>query len=194
MRAPDYVEPTLGWRVWDVVELDGRLRLRSPAFLTVWSPRRELIALCRRSLPALSWGGLGDHAAPHARCSCGIYAAKQPAQATSYLTHCFPRRGGVLHRVIGRVSLWDLVVECQRGWRAGRAYPASLYVPSARKRRLPSLFHLTRPLVPAEEIALSLTDYGVPVELIDCRTTRELLAQLQPPGVASVGESAAGPS
>jgi hypothetical protein len=30
--------------------------------------------------------------------------------------------------VIGRVSLWGLVVECERGWRAQLAYPERLFV------------------------------------------------------------------
>ncbi len=180
MLAPDYVEPTLGWRVWDVAELDGRLRLRSPAFGTVWLPRREVIALCRRSFPSLAAAGLGDHRAPHERCCCGIYAAGRAGQAASYLTRLFARRPGTLHRVIGRVSLWGLVVECERGWRAARAYPASIYVPSAGKRRLPSPVRLPRPLVPTEEIALALADYRVPVELIDCRTKQEAVELLEP--------------
>jgi len=177
--APDYVEPTLGWRVWDVTELDGRLRLRSPAFRTVWLPGREVIALCRRSFPSRASAGLGDHRAPHERCCCGIYAAGSAGQAASYLTRLFARRPGTLHRVIGRVSLWGFIVECERGWRAARAYPSSIYVPSATKRRLPSLAQLPRPLRPAEEIALALVDYGVPVELIDGRTKQEVVEVLE---------------
>ena len=55
------------------------------------------------------------------------------------------------------MSLWGDVVECAWGFRASYAYPAQLYVPdrSARSGLTP------------EEVALGLTDYGVPVELAD---------------------------
>ena len=48
-NAPDYIEPTVGWRVWLVVANDARqLCLRSIAFVTVWTPRAELRARCIR--------------------------------------------------------------------------------------------------------------------------------------------------
>lgn len=175
MSAPDYVEPTIGWRVWDVVDVDGSLRLRSPAFLTIWAPSREAVALCRRSDPNVYLGG---HRAPHERCCCGIYAAKRVSQAAPYLSRLFPRRPTVVHRVIGRVSLWGSVVECERGWRAARAYPLSLFVPAASRRRRPALLRLPAPLVSAERIALALADYKVPLELIDCRTKQEVVSAL----------------
>lgn len=179
MSVPDYIEPTVGWRVWDVVEEAGALRLRSPAFLTIWLPRREAMALCRRSFPSLYSAGLPDHLAPHERCSCGLYATQRAADAAPYLSRLFTRRHCVLHRVMGRVSLWGSVVECRRGWRASRAYPVSLYVPTARKRLLSFLTRLPPPLLPAEEIALGLADYGVPIEVVDCATPGEVVAAVE---------------
>jgi len=184
MEAPDFCEPTLGWRVWDIVDQDGALRLRSPAFLTLWLPRREAVALCRRSFPSRRVFGLPEHRAPEERCSCGIYAAREAAQAVPYLSRLFPRRPGVLHRVVGRVSLWGRVVECERGWRGASAYPCALYVPTAARRRLFSFRRLPPPLVPAEEVALGLAEYGVPIELVDCGTRGELLSALDASGRA----------
>jgi hypothetical protein len=62
--------------------------------------------------------------------------------------------------VIGTVSLWGRIVECARGWRASRAYPKRIYVPATR-----GPYWLKAPQV--DEVALALTDYGVPVDLLD---------------------------
>jgi hypothetical protein len=72
--------------------------------------------------------------------------------------------------VLGRVSLWGKVVECKRGWRGERAYPASIYVPrlSAEGRLL-----LARSPGP-EAVALALGSYGVPVESVACESVAEL--------------------
>jgi len=55
-------------------------------------------------------------------------------------------------------------VECTRGWRASRAYPSRIYVP---ERRGPYWLRAERP----EEIAFGLTDYDVPVGLLDADAT-----------------------
>lgn len=65
-----------------------------------------------------------------------------------------------MHRVIGTVSLWGRVVECTRGWRGSYAYPKRIYVPAT---RAPDWLRAER----AEEVALALTDYDVPVELLE---------------------------
>ena len=76
--------------------------------------------------------------------------------------------------MIGTVSLWGRVVECTRGWRASRAYPSRIYVP---QRPAPYWLRAER----SEEIALGLTDYGVPVELLDAAAGRpeELVVALE---------------
>jgi hypothetical protein len=78
-----------------------------------------------------------------------------------------------VHRVIGTVSLWGRVVECTRGWRASRAYPKTIYVPAT---CAPYWLRAER----AEEVALGLTEYNVPVELLDgdARGPAELAAAL----------------
>lgn len=176
--APDAVEPFVGWRVWDVVALDGRLRLCSLSFWTIWVPGQASSAVCRRALLDVHRAGILDHPAPHPRCTCGFYAAASAAQVLAY-AHQFPRRADALHRVVGRVRLWGMVVVCEGGWRAELAYPSALFVPSARGGRW-RRGRLAPPAAPVEAVASALACYGVPVEIVDCATERELAAHLEP--------------
>ena len=162
-NAPDYIEPTVGWRVWLVVANDARqLCLRSITFVTVWTPRAELRARCirpRRLLARIRRES--PHEVPALGCDCGIHAAKDAAAAVGYLSAYEDLLKGVaLHRVIGTVSLWGKVVEGERGWRASHAYRARLLVPPSRD---------SSP-VPAEAVARSLVGYGVPSRLASVRT------------------------
>lgn len=170
--APDYLDPAVGWRAWLVVESDRRLRLRSLIFPVVWTPREEFAAECRRR-SLLPWRRRSArHAAPHEHCACGVYAAADLATAVHYLTTpCW--EGDGLLRVLGRVSVWGDLVEHERGWRGSYAYPLDIYVPYR-----PQL------AIIAEEIALGLTDYGVPVRLIETATRGELLRSLEREGLA----------
>ena len=61
----------------------------------------------------------------------------------------------------GRASLWGSVVDCEQGWRASHAYPAHIFVPTLRASE--------ESAARVEAIALALTDYGVPVEILECR-------------------------
>jgi hypothetical protein len=145
-NAPDYFEPLVAWRVWTVAREDGTVRLRSLYRSSFWPVGAPLEARCQSRRFRL-WRRT-VHEAPESTCTCGIYAVPP----------CYiPKRGGALPPgctpVIGQVSLWGDVVECERGWRARFAYPARLYVPGV------SAF--------AKEVAADLEDYGVPVELLD---------------------------
>jgi hypothetical protein len=172
VRAPDYFQPTLGWRVWLVVEENDELRLASVMYPTVWEPRREEIAHCRpgdarhveRGQTVLSHAG--PHLAPHVRCGCGIYASKGVELAASYFDGYGPAVDQPAFRVIGRVSLWGRLIEGDRGYRASHAYPAHLYVPG---RSLNGGSDVS-----PEEVALALTVYGVPVELLEGLTKRRV--------------------
>jgi hypothetical protein len=158
--APDYFEPIVGWRVWLVVKDDERCRLRSVLYDALWSPRRELVARCfHRALP-LPWRRRSTHLPPAGDCRCGIYATRGPEEAATYLEGRSWADALSVHRVIGTVSLWGRIVECARGWRASRAYPKRIYVPATR-----APYWLKAPQV--DEVALALTDYGVPVDLLD---------------------------
>ena len=177
-RTPDMFVPSVGWRVWDVVELDGELRLCSLSFWTIWLPGHATRAVCRRALVDLHRSGFVDHPAPHPYCTCGIYATLTAAQVIAY-ARPFPRRSDAMHRVVGRVRLWGDVVECDGGWRGEHAYPSALFVPTGRAlgwRR----GRIAPPSAPVERVALGLAAYGVPVEIVDCMTDRELAARLEP--------------
>jgi hypothetical protein len=178
VQVPDYFEAVLGWRVWDVVERNGALCLSSPGFPILWLPRQETIARCNRSTSRVASRSLRADAAPYKRCSCGIYATQTAAQSVPYLTHLFPRRNGVLQRLMGRVSLWGTVVECRSGWRASNAYPARLYLPAPSPGWLSFLGGLPHSARTAEEIAAELAEYRVPVELVDVATPSGLVAML----------------
>lgn len=176
-RAPDRVEPVVGWRVWDVVLLEGRPRLCSLAFWSIWLPGRRAEASCRRSLVEAGLAGMPPHEAPALRCTCGLYATRRLVEALAY-SRGVRRRSDTAHRVLGKVSLWGSVIEGDGGWRASHAYPAAIYVPAARRRRVLG-GALANPAAGVEEIALGLAGYGVPVELVDASSERELVALLE---------------
>ncbi|MDQ3876376.1 MAG: hypothetical protein M3322_12685 [Actinomycetota bacterium] len=112
------------------------------------------------------------HAAPIKGCFCGIYGATELEQVRQYVVASHSGYAGVghyAHRVVGHVNLWGRVVECSQGYRASRAYPARLWLPTRRpdgKR------------FDVERVALGLLDYGVPTELLDAGTRYEIMNQL----------------
>ena len=115
MRAPDYAEPLMGWRVWCVVQTREGLRLASVIHDEVWPVGRDLVARCDTDR---------EHIAPQERCTYSIHATRDPKLVRSYL------RGrdepGTVARVLGRVLLWGRVVEHEHGWRASHAYPLEI--------------------------------------------------------------------
>lgn len=152
--APDSIEPVVGWRLWLVVDDGGFRWLESPLYPVRWSPQRALVAHClpERRSRVLAPGPriVPPHTAPCERCGCGVYAAAAPDALLPYVGS---GREGAAARVLGRVLLWGKVVECERGWRAERAYPERLYVnePTA---------------------AEGLGDYGVPVAALSTGSPR----------------------
>ena len=169
--APDYCHPVSGWRLWFLVSDNGRARLMSPVYPTVWQPGRELHAVCdlRRREVLRPWRlRPAEHSAPGRRCSCGVHAVSRPGDLAAYVPSVAGRR--IVHRVIGRVSLWGEVVEGSRGWRASNAYPAELWVPQMHMNR--------RRVADLESLALQLADYGVPVRISDGLTARDVVDEL----------------
>lgn len=149
--APDYAEPLVGWRVWVVVVTEEGPRLRSVVQKTAWPAGRALAAECRRHRLLRR----ARHDAPTAACHCGIYATGLDELAPLLVEA--PWDTGL--RVLGEVSLWGDVVECERGWRAARAYPARLYVPVGDGR------------LAQDAVVDALSAYRVPVEPLGCRAT-----------------------
>ena len=127
-------------------EADGELRLRSPSMLDPWEPGSPFVFACLEA----------GHSALEENCSCGVYAAKEPAVAALYARIPLPAERLIpkAHAVIGRVSLWGRVIECERGWRASFAYPACLFVPQQAEAARRTEIHA---------MAEGLRAYGVPV-------------------------------
>ena len=102
--VPEAIE---GWRVWRLSASRDGPRLRPNGRGELWPVRSAAVATCWRRR---------RHEAPVARCTCGLYAARDPSML----------RQARSPAVIGMVSLWGRVVEHANGWRAGRAYPQRL--------------------------------------------------------------------
>jgi hypothetical protein len=171
--APDYLEPTVAWRTWQVVEAEEGARLSSILYPTLWPPRRELVAECRHRRLVLfrPWRlRPPDHGAPEESCRCGIYGTARAADAAAYLEgYIFksePSRWRLLRRVLGRVSLWGSVVECKDGWRASHAYPEQLFVPTPEAED-----EIGSDL---GEVVDGLAVYGVDVAILEGRTDADL--------------------
>jgi hypothetical protein len=150
--VPDYAEPLCAWRLWEVGDVDGAPRLRSLYRLNFWPVGAPFEARCEAQRLRLS--RRPRHAAPSETCACGIYGAPfELIRRRLALDDGLPP--GCLF-VLGTVSLWGNVLECERGWRAELAYPRRLFVPLG---------------VPGADVrAVGLRDYGVPVELLATST------------------------
>lgn len=178
--APDYAAPLLAWRAWNLLRSDDGWRLGSIHYRETWGVDEPVEAWCYRS--SRTSGIAHDrHAAPARGCHCGIYGAGDLDVARDYL---IPDHVGweavtggsrYVHRVVGLVRLWGRVVECENGFRAERAYPERLWVPTLAPDGRP---------VDVGAAALDLLAYGVPVELLDAGSRDAILGALQPSSTA----------
>jgi hypothetical protein len=154
--VPDYAEPLRAWRLWAIEDIRGSARLRSLYRRCIWPAGVPFAARCyarrfnlwRRSV----------HEAPVETCSCGIYAVQDERIPRLWRDSEVPPGFSL---VIGSVSLWGEVVECEHGWRSSFAYPRELFVP--RLGPYP------------DETAAALAGYGVPVEVLDARNIHAAL-------------------
>jgi hypothetical protein len=122
-----------------------------------WEPPLE--ARCEAQRLRLSRGS--RHAAPTTACTCGIHAVPFGfPQSLAHQDRLLPPGRSI---VVGTVSLWGEVIECERGWRAEYAYPSRLFMPRASS--LP-------------ERAIGLGDYGVRVDVL-ARSAAEALYELE---------------
>jgi hypothetical protein len=140
--------PVLGWRAWAVVETAAGLRLGSVLYDEVWTPGTTALAVCRRREDLFA-APLSPHATPTMDCGCGFHAARDAADALSYLRG--RNEPSTVCRILGEVALWGRLVETEAGWRAAAAYPVRLYAPD-------------------EAIAEALGIYGVPVISAPCES------------------------
>lgn len=153
-EAPDFAEALTAWRAWRVVRRDGQLFLCSVVQRTIWPARQTLRAKCLRRPSLLRRLRRQDeHGAPAQSCECGIYATSIEG-VVNYLTGTPITGAG---RVFGMVSLWETVIECERGYRAACAYPAHIYVPADAGGDYDEGCH---------RIAAGLKRYGVPVQRV----------------------------
>lgn len=112
-RVPDGVEVMTGWRCWYVGHVAEGIRLRALGQSTVWEPKKQLVAACSNGLP---------HIAPHKQCQCGIWSFHT-------LEKLIPAAKGYTGvTVLGKVSIWGRIVECENGFRSQFAYPAELWL------------------------------------------------------------------
>lgn len=163
--TPDYVEPVMGWRAWHAVDIAAKARLSSVVHKTLWPTEAPLVAVCRRHrIPLFPFTRRRHEGAPSAGCTCGIHAATMSTVRT-YLPDHFSTTNIV--PVVGRVALWGLVHEYERGWRASHAYPTCLYVPIADlgSKRAARVLH-------------DLSTYGVPVLAIDGATPDAVIEEI----------------
>lgn len=176
--APDYLEPVEGWRMWKVVERDGRALLRSLFFDVTWDYRTPFSATCKHRRFSLRrpWRRQPTgHSAPDETCSCGIHAAFDPTTVMPYFDRAAE---ATLCCAIGRVALWGDVVECETGYRAEHAYPTHLYLldvdSGSGLTRLDFGAGRTRCDLDAACIAAELRAYEVPVDTLTVRAEQEI--------------------
>ncbi len=111
MSIPDYISPIVGYRVWtwNVLGLKSLCGDR-------WHPNQSLVARCRAAvIIGRAAAADGEHDAPQAKCTCGIYARK--------MLHHSSSAGYERFAIHGQVYLWGTVVEHELGYRAQFAYP-----------------------------------------------------------------------
>ena len=175
--APDFLGPLAAWRAWNVAETEAGRRLTSIHYRETWPVGDPIEAWCYRSsaVGAAHHITHARHLAPVTGCHCGIYAATSLDRVREYLVadhagweHVSPRAERV-HRVVGLVSLWGRLIECEQGYRGSLAYPAHLWVPTHTADSEP---------VDVEALALDRVDDAVPVELLDARSRVEIVDRL----------------
>lgn len=131
MRVPDYIEPTIGYRMWNVSQLDGLWYLSSIAQVgLVWPTDGPLRAthvgdgvkwLALNIFHLSEGSGDSPPVAPVKGCACGIYAYAEPERVMESV------EGAVFRRVVGEVEMWGKVWEHDLGYRAEFARPRALW-------------------------------------------------------------------
>jgi hypothetical protein len=140
MWEAEELRPAVGWKVWRVEHGVEETRLRSVLYGDLWPTGKPVEAHCQRVLRS-------EHDAPCPGCGCGIHAGRELSAWEHYLSVDADAR------VFGRVLLWGATIEGRHGWRAARACPVEIFVPTEVER--------------AAEVAAGLRVYGVPVHVLE---------------------------
>lgn len=146
MRAPDFVEPLIGYRQWSLHD-DA---LWSPFVEYMWA-RGVNVAAC------VSTAGHLDPAPAH-DCACGLHAWYRPCPRLGYAT---PDLIG------GAVAMWGAVELHASGMRAQFATIVALVLPlahTAKRRRLGAVADaLEVEAVPARQLIETARRHGLPI-------------------------------
>lgn len=146
-RAPDGIDPLVGFRAWRVIlqgdeahffSLNGAMGWEgvdsgwvvATCLIAPWIPHPHLsLVTDAPAMPELPCDLCDSgHIAPDERCSCGIYAFKDlaPELVPILEGESDPAPGQEMRFVVGRVELAGKVIEHELGYRAGRARIAAL--------------------------------------------------------------------
>ncbi len=145
LQVPDGFEPITAARAWRSEPIsEGLRRLKAFGREDNWPRHRPMKAECQPSMYGLmfstylTWGTADpkpakpeppkNHQAPHALCSCGIWAMYDPL-----LLPVPDDRSKAL--VYGIVKLWGRIVCGSDGWRGEYASPAAVVQRSRRRAR-----------------------------------------------------------
>ena len=160
-RAPDLVEPVVGFRAWRMVDD----RLLSPYIPCRWEGR-DMHAECWPANRSLLFGRgwlTEPHPSPHPACRCGIYAYHRPGVQTYF---------GEWEWTEGVVSAWGRIEAHADGLRAEHARVQALALPPARE--------------PARRRAVRRIGERLGVELVDRDELESVAARLGAPLPASL--------
>lgn len=122
LRAPDFIEPVLGFRAWRLRDEE----LVSPYVDTPWTGEPLRARCLRERVHFRPASAPHEEPAPMPRCACGIYAYFDPVD----------RSGGDPQFIRGAVVVWGRIEVHAEGMRAEYARAVVLAEPADwRKRR-----------------------------------------------------------
>ena len=101
MKAPDYIEPIVAWRIW-------RRDFQPLTFDGVWDTEGWNEASCRIPPPSFH----PREGVPHPRCGCGFWCFRTIEDLFAALTLCviIPRQ-----KLLGQVEIKGKVIEGDKG-------------------------------------------------------------------------------
>jgi hypothetical protein len=120
-KVPDHYEPITAWRAWKL----SNLRLHALGSNGEWPVKKPIEAICNKKYASIAdpaGVNITNHPAPNHNCECGVWAFNSLDNLMSAI------QGHYHAAVLGQVSLWGRVIECENGFRAQYAYPKELWL------------------------------------------------------------------